>query len=439
VLTLELLKELLAKGEWWKIEKLLRYAVVEDPVGVQELLIQALGKVRNAPAMVGKLLGFLTDETARKRAVEGLLALTRSSGDVHVLKGALAALGGLGDGETAVAVSGWISALSPDDEKYQEKAATALFALAKIGTPESATELARLLQEQQGTKLQGIVVKAIGEMDVSTPQMVEALRPFLGEEAPPALRQAAVRALGYMGADESVGPLREVFASESASKDLKDEALLALGRVGSGDAVRELIRIMKEDEEYGFAAGMSLRNVESKEAVEPLLEELGKVEDSRVKAGMVTALGNIEDERAAPALRTFLGDSEETSYVRSQSAQSLGKIGDPAAVDAYAGVLGSWKEEDATVVHGVLAGAQYMARRPASSTALVEKVLPAVKEIEANSKPGSRLHQQAVMTRHRLEMLGRGPANTIPVPNEDHEPPKKLPDPPKHRNSTRPK
>ncbi|MHC4471834.1 MAG: hypothetical protein ACYS99_12810, partial [Planctomycetota bacterium] len=66
VLTLELLKELLAKGEWQKIEWMLKYAVVEDPVGVQELLVQALGKVRNAPAMVGKLLGFLTDETARK-------------------------------------------------------------------------------------------------------------------------------------------------------------------------------------------------------------------------------------------------------------------------------------------------------------------------------------------------------------------------------------
>jgi HEAT repeat protein len=421
VLTLEYLKELLAKGDfssWATIEQMLKYGVVEDQMGVQALLVGALGKVQNASHWIIKLLPLLDDEAALKQATQDLLALTRHSMDVHVLKGALGALGQIGGGEAAAAVSGWISALSPDDEKYQEKAATGLFALAAIGTVESAAELARLLENQQGTKLADLVVKAIGRVEEGLPQLVEALSPYLADEASPELRMSAVRALGLTGADEAVESLRAVYGSETADRKLREEAILALGRVGNAEAVDELLRIMEEDEENAWAAGMALRFVDRREAVEPMLEALDGVEDSRVQSGMIQAFGNIEDPRAHEKLNEYLGDAERDSGVRSQSAQSMGKIGDPKSADAFAEILGTWKEQDARVVEGVLIGAGNLASHAAAAAGLVEKVIPAVREIVEKADKSSRLWHRAMRTLDRLERMSAEPVNPRAVPIE---------------------
>jgi HEAT repeat protein len=259
-------------------------------------------------------------------------------------------------------------------------ATAAIYAIAQIGTEESARELAGLLIDRQGTAVEADLVKAIGR--IKLPEMVEALAVHLGPESPADLRLLAVRALGLTRQDAAVAPLKSILA-ESGDMTLKGTALEALSRVGSREAVDELIRLHRENGELAFAAGLAIGNVEGEAAVKPLLDAYDDLEDNRVKVRWVEALGNSGSDSAVPKLREILESGEEAGDIRGRAAVSLARLGDSESVAPIVSMLENTRKGDANLVIQITDALRKMALHRDAQPALLEKALPVLRKMTA--------------------------------------------------------
>jgi HEAT repeat protein len=95
-----------------------------------------------------------------------------------------------------------------------------------------------------------------------------------------------------------------------------------------------------------------------------LVEQLGH-EHFKVRVGAAFGLGKLRDPAAVQALAKALGDDRKE--VRVEAAVALGKIGDPSAVDALAGALGDAKAEVRAAAAAALAR---IGGEPATATLL---------------------------------------------------------------------
>ncbi len=386
IVTLGKLQELLAvatgddptaaDAAWRRIEELLKTGILADPVQAQVLLVNALGKGKNNAIWAAKLIPWIRDEAARERAALELLDLASESRDEQVLKAAFEALGQVAGGDAVEVLGQLVRSLDLDGP-----ATAAIYAIAQIGTVESARELADLLLSRQGTALEVDLVKAIGR--VKLPEMVEALAEHLRPESPGELRLLAVRALGLTRLDAAVAPLKTILA-DSNDMTLKGTALQALSRVGSKEAVDELIRLHKEDGELSFAAGLAIGNVEGESAVKPLLEAYDGLKDTRVKVRWVEALGNSGSDEALPKLREILESGKEVAEVRGRAAVSLARLGDSKSVVPIVSILESTREGDTNLIIQITEALRKMAIHKDAQTELVEKALPVLEKMTAN-------------------------------------------------------
>jgi HEAT repeat protein len=213
--------------------------------------------------------------------------------------------------------------------------------------------------QQERIKLVYSLIRAGG---LAVPDLVAALN----DESWPS-RSYAAYALGVIGDDHAVEPLRRIMNSRApatspsdefrdksgfndANTDLRQECAIALARMCQPDG---LVHAMRSGTHLYSSGGIILQlplsflpsgTLEYPSEVEPLLAAIsgpGDVEpliaclDDRseiVRKRAAALLGKIRDRRAVDPLIKSLGDKEENVAIT--AAIALGRIGDPRAVDA---------------------------------------------------------------------------------------------------------
>ncbi|HEY6881092.1 MAG TPA: HEAT repeat domain-containing protein [Polyangiales bacterium] len=155
-------------------------------------------------------------------------------------------------------------------------------------------------------------------------QIADVLRPLLLKDSDAAVRAASARALGRLGARESIPELTQALADENA--EVRSVAAAALWRMPDPKAV-------------------------------PALLDRTRDRDPKVREWSALALGATGDTRAVPALAHLLRDSERT--VRLASVRSLGHIDRQDALGALEGYLdsGNRDEEEKDEVVNAIASA----------------------------------------------------------------------------------
>jgi len=150
----------------------------------------------------------------------------------------------------------------------------------------------------------------------------------------PEIRYCAAAALGDTGDHRAVEPLAGMLGNEETS--VRWKAAEALSRLGE-PALDALIRSLKDESvDVRWMAAIALGDTGDLRAVRPLIERLSDEEDRYVWSRAALALGRI----GAPALDALihaLQTGEE--QVRQGAALALGKIPEPAAIEALVGAL----------------------------------------------------------------------------------------------------
>ena len=210
---------------------------------------------------------------------------------------------------------------------------------------------------------------------VMEPTTAELIRLLSDED--PHVRRDAARALGEAEAKEAVAALCALLARPAEEDDeshpehtARAAAAVALGRIGDPSATDSLINAIEDPFNAGTAASTALgrlvpppveRLVAATRDASPwrraravvALGECGDVsafdamaallDDSEVpvRRAAAAAFGKLRDPRAVTLLTTLLSRSDESPFVRSYAAVSLGALKDRAAVEALVEALDS--------------------------------------------------------------------------------------------------
>ncbi len=104
-------------------------------------------------------------------------------------------------------------------------------------------------------------------------------------------------------------------------------AARSLSKHKSSKAIEALKKAVITDKFWGVSAeaALALGKIGTEEALEALLEAEQKVKHPKVRRAIAKALGEFREEKAAERLVEILENDEESYYVRSEAATSLGK------------------------------------------------------------------------------------------------------------------
>jgi HEAT repeat protein len=133
-------------------------------------------------------------------------------------------------------------------------------------------------------------------------------------------------------ADQCVAVLKS-----GASQKEKADACRQLAVIGTKDAVPALAALLP-DEKLNHMARYALETIPDAAADQALREALAKLQ-GRPLVGVIGSLGVRKDTQAVPALVKLLSDSDPD--VAQGAARALGKIANPAAVDALKQAVGT--------------------------------------------------------------------------------------------------
>lgn len=270
----------------------------------------ALGE-QHHPAAIPPLIAALEDADTNVRfhaiealgrrrafaAVEPLVAIVESR-DFFTGFAALDALAAIGDSRVAPRLAALLA-----DPAFRDPAADAL---GRLGDERVIPPLGRALNQSQdaamasAAALSAIVQRLAGEgLDLSPvvrESVSEAGRRHLlaaADDAPPHLRPAVARVLGWVGGEAAVGPLRSLIVDPGARSDVV-EAFTQLGAL----ALDDVVEMLADD-------------------------------DADVRSAAIDALGRIGDRRATPSLIAVLQDSQAAVA----ACGALARIGDPGAFE----------------------------------------------------------------------------------------------------------
>lgn len=115
---------------------------------------------------------------------------------------------------------------------------------------------------------------------------------------------------------------------EDDAPEMRWAAAYALGKLGDQRAVEPLRKALYDDQDK--VRREAVKSLAQLKAVEPLIGVL-RDEESTVRTGYCDALGHLGDARAVQPLIECLKDSSE--LVRQAAAEALGEIGDPRAIE----------------------------------------------------------------------------------------------------------
>lgn len=113
-------------------------------------------------------------------------------------------------------------------------------------------------------------------------------------------------------------------------------AARALSKFKSSKVIEALKKAIIKDKFWGVSveAANSLGKIGLSEAKQALLDAERQVKHPKVRRAIVTALGNYREEEVAKTLIRILENDEESYYVRSSAAESLGKTKQNIALEA---------------------------------------------------------------------------------------------------------
>lgn len=317
----------------------LMMALEDADANVRFHAIEALGRLRAAIA------------------VDPLLSILES-GDFFLGFAAIDALAAIGDSRIAPRLTQVLG-----DPTFREPAADAL---ARLGDERAIAPLVRVLNEEPDAAVVALsALFAISErvaqfgLDASAAvreSLSDAGRRHViaaAQDAPPNVRPAVARALGWIGdadATRALGPLLMdpdarveataalVRIGEAAIdvliERLQDEdnetrtaAIGALGAVGSRRATAALIPLLC-DSRIALAVCGALARIGDPDAFEPLLELIGH-RDGALRVAAVGALNSIGHPRMPEVVVPLLGDA--SPFVRESAVRIAGYFGYPEA------------------------------------------------------------------------------------------------------------
>ncbi|MBA3398303.1 MAG: HEAT repeat domain-containing protein, partial [Deltaproteobacteria bacterium] len=154
------------------------------------------------------------------------------------------------------------------------------------------------------------------------PALEEAVAGFLGEASPPALRRAAIAALGRMGAMSAVDRLVPFVLGDPGDAAAALTALTEIRSTAGRDAALAALDHALEPE-VQIAAVRYLAELGALEVL-PILRRLARHEDAEVRLSSNTATRALEDERSRdPAERFLVALGEPDRAVRAVLARRL--------------------------------------------------------------------------------------------------------------------
>jgi HEAT repeat protein len=254
-------------------------------------------------------------------------------------------------------------------------------ALAKIGGQDAARTLVDLLTTHQDTRLEGMLVQALGTAHGGGEVLAQTMRQARdGGDGDMAL--LVVRVARLHGADADVALRAEVrrlvedptsleFAGDDdAQLRLRGSALTAASAIG-GDLLDPVIRIVLDDSAgLGNVALHCLRKARGDEAAKkfaPLLDT--RTTDARFQREVVVILGETRSFEATDDLVRMM-DAEDLN-TRHAAAHGLALVRDPAATKALLQRLDS-ADDDFTMRKNVI---------EALGTVLANEALPKLREL----------------------------------------------------------
>jgi HEAT repeat protein len=276
--------------------------------------------------------------------VDALIAFLDPSETSMVRTAAAAALNCVGD---ACAVEVLIRCLA---DPWYDVRCQAAAALARIGDRRATAPLNCALPHEQDGYAIAAFLEALGPLGNASsvepllahasryPKRVEAALVQIGQPAvepltraldgrDAAARQVAAAALGQIGDERAIEPLRKLLAR---SRDVTlltavAQALHRLGWSGTGPRFRQLALIAQGEWDALAHTG--------RPALRWLIHAL-RHRESLVRCGAASTLAEIGDPDAVPALvRCFQAWQEKDGRTRQAAARALGQLGDPRAVE----------------------------------------------------------------------------------------------------------
>jgi HEAT repeat protein len=162
-------------------------------------------------------------------------------------------------------------------------------------------------------------------------------------------RQGAVPALGRTGSRRGVS----ILVGLLGDPHIADAAAKALGRIGDPSCVDAVIAELKQGHEQ---AGLALKLLKDPRGAGPVLPLLGDP-DATMRERAADVLSVHGPEAVGPLLARL---SDEAQRVRIQAARSLGRIGDPRAVEPLLAMLRRKADDEMLLKESKLLGRPLM-------------------------------------------------------------------------------
>lgn len=296
---------------------------------------RALGRIEDR-GVLGPLVASLKDDEScvrlaavvalqnhpRKRIVPALVHVLNDP-DAKVRENAARLLGNCGVAK-AVTPLGLLAGDPVDETRI-----AVLEALAKLGDETAVPQLGFQLSEARGGDDQELVGKIAdrlgGLKDVrATLPLLNAMPGSL-----PNVQGRLVAALGEIG-DESVLPALVDVMTNGGTPAVRSAAVSAIGRLGINASVEPLARAITAGPPLKMAAVAALGDVKSEESIAVLADLLTDA-DANIRRRAVESMGKVGDESVLRRLRPLREDAD--NRVRDAAIDSLKQLGD---VDATA-------------------------------------------------------------------------------------------------------
>lgn len=379
--THESLRAVLADRHWEEIRRqidVLQRNGGEVPMDVVEALIALLdGEDTRIDAMLA--LGGVQGDAPGT-------ALAQHAADLTVpLEVRAAALDALAKNGSKAALT-LVQALASDPNIDPRLLRHACPALAGIGGQDAARTLLELLTRHQDTRLEGMIVQALGKTRGAGDVLAQSMRQARDSaDADMALLVVRVARLNGAEADDAVRleirrlvedpTSREFVADENDRLKLRGAALSAAAAIG-GDLLDPVVGIARNDTD-GLArvALHCLRQARGDEAATKVAPLLDARDDPAFRREVAVVLGETRSFQATEPLVQLLDDADQNT--RHAAAYGLAQVRDPAATKALLDHL------DASV------GDQQLGRNlvEALGTIGANEALPRLRELRESDDP----------------------------------------------------
>ena len=309
----------------------------DEVKGVQLAAIKTLGEFRsirgtkplikmlndadsNVRAAIVIALGLIEDKNSLFPLIDAL-----EDKDEEVKINSIMALGQLGDPRAIDPIIECLNGSFPVQQM-------AILTLGKFGDKKIFTPLKKLLSSQN-PKIRQYAIMSLGSL--KNLEIIEFAIKLLDDEDPSVQRAAAT---SLMGIQDSQIVLSFIDRLKDPNKEIRQTACKVLGSLKDESAVIGLIEVLKDNEpEVREQASHSLGLLGYSTATKPLISQLKKDNDPKVRATIALALGKIEGQATHGGLsKKFIVSSairplskalsDQDLKVRSNSAESLAKI-----------------------------------------------------------------------------------------------------------------